>query len=190
VVTKISSSSTSAQTMSVTGTADVTNYKVYIRLDPSSYADLLNGNGRRRLPFRPGMSASADIMTRKQEQVIAVPILAITTRDKQEGVMGAKSEAKDKQKAKGDEEATESEAMAPAANPEDLEEVVFVLEAEGKVKKVPVKTGIQDNDYIEIISGVKEGVQVVAAPYNTISKTLKEGMEVKVVSKERLYQAE
>ena len=68
--------------------------------------------------------------------------------------------------------------------------MVFVLEAEGKVKKVPVKTGIQDNDYIEIISGVKEGVQVVAAPYNTISKTLKEGMEVRVVSKETLYQAE
>ena len=190
VVTKISSSSTSAQTMSVTGTAEVTNYKVYIRLDPASYADLLNGNGRRRLPFRPGMSASADIMTRKQEQVVAVPILAITTRDKNEGVEGAEKEAKDKRKANGDEEASPSEETTSAADPDDLEEVLFVLSEEGKVKKVPVKTGIQDNDYIEVISGVKEGTQVVAAPYNTISKTLKDGMEVKVVSKGTLYQAE
>jgi HlyD family secretion protein len=181
VVTKISSSSTSAQTMSVAGAADVTNYKVYIRLDPSSYADLFTGNGSRRLPFRPGMSASADIMTRKSEQVISVPILAITTRDKNESSEGlTNQEARDKKKAKG-EEVTETQSF------EDLEEVVFVVEANGKVKKIPVKTGIQDNDYIEILSGLKEGMQVVSAPYNTISKTLKEGMQVEVVSKEDIY---
>ena len=180
VVTKISSSSTSAQTMAVAGAADVTNYKVYIRLDPASYADLISGNGSKRLPFRPGMSASADIMTRKQTQVIAVPILAITTRDKNEGVAIDK-EAQDKKKAKGE----ESEETAPRL--EDLEEVIFIVDAAGKVKKVPIKTGIQDNDYIEILSGVNEGVQVVSAPYNTISKTLKDGMQVEVVSKDKIY---
>jgi HlyD family secretion protein len=71
-------------------------------------------------------------------------------------------------------------------NFEDAEEVLFVVEA-GKVKKIPVKTGIQDNDYIEIRSGIKAGAVVVSAPYNTISKLLKEGMEVEVVSKEKIY---
>jgi HlyD family secretion protein len=180
VVTKISSSSTSAQAMQVAGAAEVTNYKVYIRLDPSSYADLVSGNGSKRLPFRPGMSASADIMTRKSEQVLSVPILAITTRDKNEAAEGVNQEARDKQKAKGDE-------TAEIQGLEDLEEVVFVVEAGGKVKKIPVRTGIQDNDYIEILSGVSEGMQVVSAPYNTISKTLKEGTQVEVVSKEEIY---
>lgn len=173
VVTKISSSSTSAQAMAVSGTTDVTNYKVNIRLDPASYQDLVTGNGVRRLAFRPGMSASADIMTRKQDNVLSVPVLSLTTRDKNE-----KSE-KEVDKAEKPKEDTE-------VNIEDLEEVVFVV-VDGKVKKIPVKTGIQDNDYIEIISGLKEGIQVVSAPYNTISKILKEGMEVEVVSKEKIY---
>jgi HlyD family secretion protein len=67
-----------------------------------------------------------------------------------------------------------------------MEEVLFVVE-NGKAKKMPVKTGIQDNDYIEIISGIKAGAEVVSAPYNTISKLLKEGLEVEVVSKEKIY---
>jgi HlyD family secretion protein len=185
VVTKISSSSTSAQNIAVSGTTDVTNYKVYIRLDPNSYADLVSGNGFRRLPFRPGMSASADIMTRKQEQVIAVPILAITTRDKYETAENSgngNENSKDKKKEGEDEQTKEEEPLS-----ENLEEVIFIVDSTGKVKKVPVKTGIQDNDYIEILSGVSEGMQVVSAPYNTISKKLKDGAEVKVVSKEDIY---
>ncbi len=173
VVTKISSSSTSAQTMAVAGTTDVTNYKVYIRLDPASYQDLFAGNGAVKLPFRPGMSASADIMTRKQENILAVPVLALTTRDKKEKA------PKEKDKEEKANEDTE-------VNLEDMEEVLFVVE-NGKVKKMPVKTGIQDNDYIEIVSGIKAGAEVVSAPYNTISKLLKEGMEVEVVSKEKIY---
>ncbi|MFN5334253.1 MAG: efflux RND transporter periplasmic adaptor subunit [Bacteroidota bacterium] len=173
VVTKISSSSTSAQTMAVAGTTDVTNYKVYIRLDPASYQDLFASNSAGKLPFRPGMSASADIMTRKQENVLSVPVLALTTRDKNEK---APNEKDKEEKAKEDTE----------VNLEQMEEVLFVVE-NGKVKKMTVKTGIQDNDYIEIVSGIKAGAEVVSAPYNTISKLLKEGMEVEVVSKEKIY---
>ena len=149
----------------------------------ASYADLFQGNGARRLPFRPGMSASADIMTRRQEHVIAVPILAITTRDKYEKTEEKNKEEVDKKKAAG-QEVTEGEK-----SPDDLEEVVFIVEANGKVKKTPVKTGIQDNEYIEILSGVSEGMQVVSAPYNTISKTLREGMNVEVVDKEKIYKS-
>jgi HlyD family secretion protein len=181
VVTKISSSSTSAQAVALAGAADVTNYKVYIRLDPASYADLFTGNGIRRLPFRPGMSASADIMTRKQEGVIAVPILAITTRDKNDIANGTDKEKPDNKKGRVNEVAEQEQRV------EDLEEVVFIVEKDGKAKKISVKTGIQDNDYIEILSGISEGVLVASAPYNTISKTLKEGMAVEVVAKEKIY---
>jgi HlyD family secretion protein len=129
------------------------------------------------------MSASADIMTRRQDRVIAVPVLAITSRDKYEKIEGKNKEEVDKKKAAG-QDVTEQEK-----SPDDLEEVVFIVEANGKVKKMPVKTGIQDNDYIEILSGVPEGMQVVSAPYNTISKTLKDGMDVEVVDKEKIYKS-
>lgn len=181
VVTRISSSSTSAQAAVVGASADVTNYKVYIRIDPSSYSDLLSSNS---LPFRPGMSASADIMTRKHDQVPAIPILAVTTRDKNEEQKKAKvKESTDKKNQKG-EEADESSAP----DLEDLEEVVFVVNQDGVVRKAVISTSIQDNEYIEVLSGLKIGEKVVSAPYNTISKLLKNGDKVKVVSKEEVYE--
>lgn len=184
VVTQISSSSTSAQTVAAATTSDVTNYKVYIRIDPASYADLLDPSKPRSFPFRPGMSASADIMTKRHADVLAVPILAITTRDKNEKASGAKAkEEADKKKAAGQEVSTNNAVLA-----EDMEEVVFVVGADGKVKKVAVRTDIQDNEYIEVLSGLKEGDQVVSAPYNTISKILKDDMKVMVVPKEKVYE--
>ena len=68
-----------------------------------------------------------------------------------------------------------------------MEEVVFVIQADGTVKKVAIRTNIQDNEYIEVMSGLKEGDEVVSAPYNTISKTLKDGMKVLVVPKDKVY---
>ncbi len=184
VVTKISSSSTSAQTVT-TSTTDVTNYKVYIRIDPASYADLIDPKKGKNLPFRPGMSASADIMTTKNENVLAVPILAVTTRDKNEKQTQTKVKAEqDKKKAQGQDAGTTDNALLT----DDMQEVVFVMAADGTVKKVPIRTNIQDNEYIEVMGGLKEGDEVVCAPYNTISKTLKDGMKVKVVPKDKVYE--
>lgn len=184
VVTQISSSSTSAQTAAAAASSDVTNYKVYIRIDPASYVDLIDPAKPRSFPFRPGMSASADIMTKRHENVLAIPILAITTRDKNEKAAGAKAkEEADKKKAQGIETSTNNAVLS-----EEMEEVVFIIGADGKVKKVPVRTDIQDNEYIEVLSGVKEGDQVVSAPYNTISKLLKDGMKVLIVPKEKVYE--
>jgi HlyD family secretion protein len=183
VVTQISSSSTSAQAAAASTTSDVTNYKVYIRIDPASYKDLIDPSKPKSFPFRPGMSASADIMTKRHENVMAVPILAITTRDKNEKVSKTKAkEEADKKKAAGEEVSNSGDVLA-----EDMEEVVFVVGADGKVKKVAVRTDIQDNEYIEVLSGLKEGDQVVSAPYNTISKILKDDMKVLVVPKEKVY---
>lgn len=186
VVTQISSSSTSAQQQTAVSAAsgDVTNYKVYIRLDPDSYKDLIDPAKSRNLPFRPGMSASADIMTKRHVDVLAVPILAVTTRDKNEKTSKVKAkEEQDKKKAQGEDASTTNVDI------NDLQEVVFIVQVDGTVKKIPIRTDIQDNEYIEVMSGLKEGDKVVSAPYNTISKLLKEGMKVTVVPKEKVYES-
>jgi HlyD family secretion protein len=77
---------------------------------------------------------------------------------------------------------------AKASNIDDMEAVVFVLQPDGKVRRVRVKTDIQDISHIEVIDGLKEGDQVVTGPYSIVSKDLKNGMVVKVVPKEELFE--
>jgi HlyD family secretion protein len=73
---------------------------------------------------------------------------------------------------------------------DDLEEVVFLIKRDGTVKKRVVTTGIQDINHFEITSGLKEGEQVVTGPYNVVSKALRSGKKVTVVSKEEIFQNE
>jgi len=181
IVTKIASSNTSAAlATSVASTStEVTNYEVHIRLLPESYQDLLSGKSK-VFPFRPGMNASADIQTKTHNNVLVVPINAVTTRDKS----GDKALNK-----KDDKQNSADNNEEPTVNAEDLEEVVFVLQADKvTVKKVKVKTDIQDINYIEIVSGLKAGDEVVTGPYDLVSKTLKDGDKVKVVPKEQLFE--
>ncbi|MBL7699602.1 MAG: efflux RND transporter periplasmic adaptor subunit [Chitinophagaceae bacterium] len=184
VVTQIASSSVLAsqqQTQLATTSTDVTNYKVYIRLLPESYSDLIDPSKPKNFPFRPGMSASADIQTNTKENVVAVPINAVTTREKgTDNVSGKKDE---KQSDAGIQEEAKSGLSS------DLDEVVFILQKDNTVKKVNVKTNIQDINYIEVTSGLKPGDVVVSSPYNVISKTLKDGMKVNVVAKDKLFAA-
>jgi HlyD family secretion protein len=163
-----------------TGGSDVTNYKVHIRLLQSSYQDLLvAGNS---FPFRPGMSASADIQTKTKVNVLSVPLNAVTTRDKLEAKAGVSASKEDKKEEAVP--ATEKKSLAT----DDTEEVVFVLQKDNRVKKVKVKTDIQDLNYIEIIGGLKVGEQVITGPYNTVSKLIKDSSLVKVVSKDKLFE--
>lgn len=179
VVTKIASSSVSAGAATAISTNDVTNYKVYIRLLPESYADLYDPSKPKNFPFRPGMTASADIQTRSKANVMAVEINAVTTREK--GTDKVADKASDENENGENNEETNSLST-------DLDEVVFVLQPDGKVKKITVTTGIQDINYIEVTSGLKMGDTVIVAPYNVVSKTLKEGTKVTVVTKEKLFE--
>jgi HlyD family secretion protein len=181
IVTQIASSivSTSA-TSSTSTTNDVTNYKVHIRLDPKSYQDLVDAKRPRSLIFRPGMTASADIQTKTHNDVLTVPINAVTTREKSAVNAAAAKDKKPVEDQYGD--------TKQATSSGDLDEVVFLLQADKSVKQVSVKTDIQDINNIEIVSGLKLGDEVVTGPYGTVSKILNNGTKVVVVDKEKLFE--
>jgi len=174
LVYKIANPNTGANTAS--SSAEVTNYKVHIRLLLSSYADLLSAN--KGFPFRPGMSASADIQTKTKQNVLSVALNAVTTRDKKNDK--APGDKKDDKK-------SEQTTVKSTSADDDIEEVVFVLQKDNTVKKVKVKTGIQDLNYIEILEGLKQGDEVITGPYSIVSKTLKDGNLVTIVAKEKLF---
>lgn len=172
IVTQIASSNNGAASSSALSstTNDVTQYKVHIRLLPDSYKDLL---GKGSFPFRPGMSANADIQTRTVTNVVSVPINAVTTREKEDTT---KSSVK-----------TDDNGVA-TTNIDDLDIVVFVKDSINTVRPVKVKTGIQDINYIEIVSGLKPEQEVITGPFDIVSKTLKKDSKVKVVDKKDLYE--
>ena len=173
VVFKIANPSSVSSLSGVSSNTEVTNYKVHIRLLQSSYSDLI-GNGK-AFPFRPNMSTTADIQTRTEINVLSVPLSAVTTREKEQH----------KNPTKKDATATTETTKTTSAN-DDLDEIVFVVDS-NKLKKVKVKTAIQDLNYIHIIEGLKGNEMVVTGPYSLLSKSLKEGDKVKVVAKELLY---
>jgi HlyD family secretion protein len=180
VVTQIASSNNGAASLQAGAGTDVTNYKVYIRLLPESYLDLMDPSKPKSFPFRPGMSASADIQTKTHENRLAVPINAVTTRDKSDTTSSTDSDSK---KAKD-----ETVTIEPNADTEELEEVVFVLQKDGTVKKTQVRTDIQDINYIEILGGLQVGEEVITGPYDVVSKTLKSKDKVKIVPKGELFE--
>ncbi len=155
----------------------VTNFDVKIRVLRESYLDLLKEDMPGFSPLRPGMSATVDIQTQRAHQVLTVPIQAVTTRVDSALVKAKQDSQERKQQDMNTPDKKENESFR---------EYVFVLE-EGKVKMTEVKSGIQDNTYIEIKEGLKEGQEVVSAPYRAISKTLKDGDKVKKVDKKDLF---
>jgi len=154
VVTEIASSASGG--LSGQLTADqVTNFRVNIRLLPDSYSDLVK---RGRNIFRPGMSASVDIRTLIERDILTVPLLAVTTRE--------------------DEDAENKDDA-------DLLEVVFVSSGDSTLMR-EIKTGIQDDTYIQVLSGISTQDTIVTGPYKAVSKKLKEGDKIKIVTKEEL----
>lgn len=160
-VTSISNSAT-------TTTADqVTNFKVKVRILKESYEDMMKGKPANFSPFRPGMTATVDIITERKTNIIAVPISAVvvktdTTSGKKDAVQQLEEQEKEKETGKLKERF----------------ECVFVMNG-NKAELRVVKTGIQDDTNIEILTGLKTGDVVITGPYNTVSKDLNPGDKVK-----------
>jgi HlyD family secretion protein len=156
IVTSIGNSAIN-NNLTAAATDGVTEFEVRVKVLAESYQHLVTE--KNRYPLRPGMSASVEIITERKSNVLTVPISAVTARlpkEKEEALQNKKDPAAEKTRA------------------DDLLEVVFVKNEDNTVKMVEVKTGINDFDNIEILSGLEEGQIVVAGPYNTVSKLLKD----------------
>lgn len=146
-----------ANTANSTSSVDqVTNFKVKIHIEESSYQDLLKDKPAGYSPFRPGMTATVDILTNTKKDVVAVPISAIMIKKK-----------------------SEINPNTPKQDADKKQEVVFVLK-NGKAELRTVNTGIQDNVNIEILSGISKDETIITGPYQTITKILKNGDNVNV----------
>ena len=147
----------------------VTNFKVKVRIIEESYADLTEEKPEAYSPFRPGMTATVDIITDKRESSIAVPISAIVI----------KTDTSSVKKTYGNKTVTTDTSSSVD---EEKFECVFVNENSIAKLRV-VKTGIQDDTNIEIVSGLKEGDKIITGPYNLVFKTLKPGEKVEEKNK-------
>jgi efflux transporter, RND family, MFP subunit len=144
-----------ANTANTTTSADqVTNFKVKIHIEEASYKDLSESKPVGYSPFRPGMTATVDIITQTKKDAVAVPISAIIVKKK-----------------------SEIDPKTPKEEADKKQEAVFVLK-DGKAELRAVTTGIQDNVNIEILSGVAKDEEIITGPYNVISKTLKNNEKV------------
>ncbi|MCB0700694.1 MAG: efflux RND transporter periplasmic adaptor subunit [Chitinophagales bacterium] len=166
VVSKVGVSST-ASALQQMSTEQVTNYMVHILILETSYTDLSTELKRGSFVFKPGMSAAVDIQTKRESNTLSVPVNAVTTRDWSDSIRKAMDkEGKD-----------------------EIRQVVFVYnEKDSKVEIRDVKTGIQDNEYIQITDGLEEGEKVVIAPYGAIARTLNDKSTVMIVDKDALYE--
>ncbi len=137
----------------------VTNFDVKILVLPSSYQNLIKTGEIN--PLRPGMSSSVDIQTETRKNILSVPIQSVTTRTD-----------------------TTKTQVTPSAD--NIRTLLFTTDGTHAFAK-DVKTGIQDNNYIEITSGIKEGDQIISAPFSAISKKLSDSTLVQIVKKEELF---
>ncbi|MBV2246101.1 MAG: efflux RND transporter periplasmic adaptor subunit [Lentimicrobium sp.] len=171
-----------ATSANVAGTSvdQVTNFDVKVRMLPSSYADLSIEGQAAASPFRPGMSATVDIQTERADNILAVPIQAVTTRSDSTLNLQKSAEKKD------DDNLSTSVEGTLVSEGTSTPEYVFIEEG-GIALMKRVKTGIQDNTHIQILEGIAEGDKVISGPYRAVSKTLKDGDKVEVVSKESLF---
>jgi len=157
-VTQIANSASNAGQQAL-ATDQVTNFIVTVQINPDSYKSLIVEG--RKFPFRPGMSATVEIFTEQKSDIIAVPIQAVSTRDKND-------------KKSSSPESSETDLGETAKDLDDVNEVVFAVRAD-TADMVIVKTGIQNDEFIEIISGLDEGETIVKGPYSAVSRTLDAG---------------
>jgi len=172
---------TSANTTGVSAD-QVTNFDVKIKMLKSSYEDLIKPEKYISSPFRPGMSATVEIETETAMNILTVPIQCVTTRADSSGRV--KSVLEKREEAKGKDSDNEKSNIKT----EVVEYVFLFVDDHAKLQKVT--TGIQDNTYIEILTGLKEGDEVITAPYRAVSKTLKNDDPVEKVPMDELFKSD
>lgn len=167
LVTEIASTASGSGGLNAasSSTDAVTEFEVKIRILRSSYKDLLSSKNKKSFPFRPGMTAAVEIITDRKAGVLSVPINAVTTRsdEKKTAELAANQPANNQ----------DSDEKKPVKK-EEIKEVVFIHN-KGKAEIRQVKSGISDFENIEILSGLKEGDEIISGPYLVVSKKLKNG---------------
>ena len=172
IVTEIGN--TALNTMaSAVASSEVTNFSVKIRILQESYQHLCEGQGEGYSPFKPGMSATVEVETERMQDILTVPIKAVTSRE-------------DTTAKKLVEEGEEEVKSPKDANQEKRDPfiVVFVMNGNSEAEIRVVKTGIQDDEYIHILDGLNEGETVITGPYEEVSKKLVTKDKVKKESEE------
>jgi len=154
----------------------ITEFEVRILILSNSYEDLVKvGN---KFPFRPGMTASVDILTTTKENALSVPLASVTTRDPENENNDENSDGDDGPPAQNANQGDN------AKKPEKKEDkTVIFVNVKGEAKMVEVKTGISDYDNIEILSGISDSSEVVAGPFLAVSKRLKDGDKIRKLEK-------
>lgn len=176
VVTEIASSSKDVG--ATTSTVDqVTNFNVKVRILAESYSNITGGAKDLPSPFRPGLSATVDI---ESETVngLSIPIQAVFTTDK--------SKDGDKDKKTQDNQETADKQKSKLTD-KKVKQYVYLYHTDQTVKQAEVTTGIQNDQFIIVKSGLKAGQEVVTGPYSAIQNKLKDGMKVKKVAKDQLF---
>ena len=182
IVTEIANSANSNEIGGSTVSTDqVINFKVKIRILRESYQDLIPANRPDQSPFRPGMSATVDIQTKRASNVLAVPVAAVTTRD-------TTIKTSSKTISNNSDDDPEKPESNKTVDNEKVKECVFIVE-NGVAKMVTIKSGIQDNNFIQIESGLKPGQTVITGPFTAVSKTLKDNDKIEVVDKKQLFES-
>jgi HlyD family secretion protein len=173
----------SANTTGVT-TDQVTNFMVKVLLLSESYEDKVSESNP--YPLRPGMSATTDIQTDRRTGIYSIPIQAVTTRT---DTTGRTTVSEDQQMGAVSSDGTVSSVSLPSEEVQVSDEpmvVVFIV-SEGKALMKQVKTGIQDNNYIEVSDGLDPDARIIIAPYSAISRQLRDDLPVEVVSEDELF---
>lgn len=172
VVTEIASSSKDVGTTTTT-VDQVTNFVVKVRISADSYSGVQGGAKDLPSPFRPGLSATVDIES-SSIKGLSVPIQSVFTKTE-----GGNDKAKEGNDANADKQKSK---LADKT----VKQYVYTYSA-GVVKQVEVTTGIQNDQYIEIKTGLKAGAEVVSGPYSAIQNRLKDGAKVEKVAKDQLF---
>jgi HlyD family secretion protein len=156
VVTEIANTASGV----TTAAEAVTEFEVKIKILNGSFSDLMANRGRKSYPFKPGMTASVEVITDRKSNILSVPISAVTTRNE-----------------KVEKTTPRANTTTKPLKEEPIKEVVFVDSA-GIAKVREVKTGISDFENIEVLSGLKAGDKIVSGPFIVVSKRLKDGDKI------------